>query len=244
MSPVITEPYQTPAQVPRGLKHYDLVSGIFVAVLLISNIAATKLVGLWGFPFDGGTILFPLSYIFGDVLTEVYGYGLARRVIWLGFFTNILASLTFGLVAELPPADIWNGQEAFTAILGVVPRIVLASMIAYLCGEFVNSTVLAKLKLMTRGRMLWLRTISSTLIGEGVDTLLFVVIAFAGTIPAHDLGLMIIFNYIFKCGTEIVFTPVTYAIIRFLKKSERLDVYDVGTAFNPFLFFRSSQKSA
>jgi uncharacterized integral membrane protein (TIGR00697 family) len=243
MSPLITQPYQTPAQIPRGLKYFDLIAGLFVAVLLISNIAATKLVGLWGFPFDGGTLLFPLSYVFGDVLTEVYGYGLARRVIWLGFFANILAALTFGLVTALPAADVWSGQEAFATILGVVPRIVCASLVAYLCGEFANSLVLAKLKLKTRGKFLWLRTISSTLLGEGVDTLLFVTIAFAGTIPLHDLGLMIIFNYLFKCGTEILFTPATYGIVRFLKKSERVDIYDVGTSFSPFLFFRSASQS-
>lgn len=243
MSPLITQPYQSPEQVPRGLRHYDVISGLFVAVLLISNITATKLVEFKGFPFDGGTLLFPLSYIFGDILTEVYGYGLARRVIWLGFFANILAVLTFALVTALPPASVWTGQEAFAQILGVVPRIVLASLVAYLCGEFTNSTVLAKLKLKTRGRYLWVRTIGSTLVGEGVDTLVFVCIAFAGAIPAHDLWLMIIFNYIFKCGTEVVLTPVTYAVVKFLKKSERIDVYDVGTSFNPFLF-RSAPKSA
>jgi len=240
----MSQNYQTPAQVPRGLKYYDLIAGLFVAILLISNISATKLVGLWGFPFDGGTLLFPLSYIFGDILTEVYGYALARRVIWLGFLANVLASLTFGLVTALPPAEVWSGQEAFAMILGVVPRIVVASIAAYLCGEFANSMILAKLKVRTRGRFLWLRTIGSTLIGEGVDTLIFVVIAFAGTIPLHDLQLMIIFNYIFKCGTEIVFTPLTYGIVRFLKKHEQVDVYDIGTSYNPFLFFRTAPKSA
>ncbi|MBI5058745.1 queuosine precursor transporter [candidate division KSB1 bacterium] len=242
MSPL--PPYHIPSQVPQGLRYYDIVAGLFVAVLLVSNISATKLVELWGFPFDAGTILFPLSYIFGDILTEVYGYGRARRVIWLGFLANALAAITFGIVAKLPPAGIWDGQAAFEAILGVVPRIVAASFIAYLCGEFINSYVLARLKIATRGRWLWTRTISSTLAGEAVDTLLFVVIAFGGTIPAADLWLMIAFNYMFKCGTEILFTPVTYVVVGFLKRYERVDVFDIGTSFNPFLFFRAAPRTA
>jgi uncharacterized integral membrane protein (TIGR00697 family) len=220
------------------LRYFDLIGGLFVAVLLISNVSASKLVELFGFPFDGGTILFPLSYIFGDILTEVYGYGRSRRIIWLGFLCNALAALTFAAVAALPPASVWPNQDAFVAILGVVPRIVAASFIAYLAGEFSNSFVLAKMKILTRGRWLWTRTIGSTLIGEGFDTLIFVTVAFAGTIPAHDLWLMIIFNYLFKCGTEIVFTPITYMIVGFLKKHEGQDVYDTHTRFNPFLFFK------
>jgi len=228
--------------VPTALRYYDLIAGIFVAVLLISNISAVKLVELFGFPFDGGTLLFPLSYIFGDILTEVYGFARARRVIWLGFFGNLLAVLTFAAVAALPPASVWPNQDAFIATLGVVPRIVAASFIAYLAGEFSNSYVLAKMKIATRGRLLWTRTIGSTLIGQGVDTLIFVTLAFGGTIPARELGLMMIFNYVFKCGTEIIFTPATYAVVGFLKKRERVDVYDTHTVFNPFLFFRLSPR--
>ncbi len=231
---------QTPHQLPRGLKYYDWIAALFVAVLLISNVCATKLVGFRGFTFDGGTLLFPLSYIFGDILTEVYGYARARRVIWMGFCANALAAVTFALVAALPPSAVWGGEEAFDLILGVVPRIVVASFIAYLGGEFANSFTLAKLKIATRGRWLWTRTVGSTLLGQGVDTLLFVTIAFAGTIPLQDLWLMIVFNYAFKCGTEIVFTPLTYAVVGFLKKRERADVYDYGTSFNPFAFSRST----
>lgn len=208
-----------------------------MAVLLISNITATKLVELFGFPFDGGTLLFPLSYIFGDILTEVYGYARSRRIIWLGFLCNALAVLTFSAVSALPPAQVWPHQEAFVTILGVVPRIVLASFIAYLAGEFSNSFVLAKLKIATKGRFLWVRTIGSTLIGQAADTLIFCIVAFMGTIPLHDLALMIVFNYIFKCGTEIVLTPVTYAVVGYLKRTERVDFYDIGTRFNPFLLF-------
>jgi len=227
-----------PNPVPHSLRYFDLIAGLFVAVLLISNISASKLVGMFGFPFDGGTLLFPLSYIFGDILTEVYGYSRSRRIIWLGFFCNALAALTFGVVAKLPPASVWPNQDAFVAILGVVPRIVLASFIAYLAGEFSNSFVLAKMKILTEGRWLWTRTIGSTLVGEGVDTLIFCTIAFAGTIPTNALWLMILFNYVFKCGTEIVFTPITYLVVGFLKRHEQMDVYDVGTRFNPFLFFK------
>lgn len=218
---------------PPGLRYFDLIGGLFVAVLLISNISATKLVGFYSFPFDGGTLLFPLSYIFGDILTEVYGYGRARRIIWLGFFANALAALTFFVVSSLPAAEVWEHQAAFETILGVVPRIVLASFIAYLCGEFTNSFVLAKMKIATKGRWLWTRTIGSTLVGEGVDTVIFVTLAFAGTIPTAALWKMIAFNYVFKCLMEIVLTPVTYAVVGFLKRREGVDVYDYRTSFNP-----------
>jgi len=223
-----------PSDLPRGLRYFDLIAGMFVAVLLISNIAATKLVGFGPFPFDGGTFLFPLSYIFGDILTEVYGFARARRVIWLGFAANVLAALTFWLVSVMPPADIWPNQEAFIAILGFVPRIVLASLIAYLFGEFANSVILARLKVLTNGRRLWTRTISSTLVGQAVDTGLFVTIAFLGVVPANELWLMMAFNYVFKCGVEIVLTPVTYMAVGYLKRHEHVDVFDTNTRFTPF----------
>lgn len=225
-----------PKDLPRGLRYYDLIGGLFVAVLLISNIAATKLVGFGSFPFDGGTFLFPLSYIFGDILTEVYGFGRARRIIWLGFAANVMAAATFALVTAMPPASIWPNQEAFESILGFVPRIVLASLIAYLFGEFTNSVILAKLKVATKGKKLWARTISSTLVGEAVDTLLFVMIAFYGVIPMNELGMMMAFNYVFKCGVEILLTPVTYAVVGYLKRKEQVDIYDTNTRFTPFSF--------
>jgi hypothetical protein len=225
---------QSSAELPRGLRYYDVIVGLFVAVLLISNIAATKLVGFGIFPFDGGTLLFPLSYIFGDILTEVYGFARARRVIWLGFMANALAAITFLVVAKLPAASFWEHQAAFDAILGFVPRIVLASFIAYLCGEFSNSVVLAKMKVKMQGKFLWMRTISSTLVGQGVDTVIFVVIAFAGIVPPRELMLMIVFNYVFKCGIEIFFTPLTLLVVGKLKRAEGVDVYDTKTSFNPF----------
>ncbi|MBN2273527.1 MAG: queuosine precursor transporter [Bacteroidales bacterium] len=215
--------------------HYlDILVAFFVAVLLISNIASTKILSLWKFTFDGGTILFPLSYIFGDILTEVYGYKRSRRVIWLGFASAVLMSLVFYVVQLLPPAADWPHQEAFKSLLGFVPRIVLASLIAYFAGEFSNSFTLSKLKIFTSGRFLWLRTISSTLIGQGLDTVIFCLIAFYGTLPGMVLVSVIISNYIFKCSVEILFTPLTYAIVNFLKKKENEDFYDVGVNYNPF----------
>jgi uncharacterized integral membrane protein (TIGR00697 family) len=218
----------------RAFRYFDLVMALFVAVLLISNVASTKFVVLGPFTFDGGTILFPISYIFGDILTEVYGYSRSRRVIWTGFGCTALAAFIFWLVGALPAAPGWTQQEAYLAILGQTPRIVAASLIAYFAGEFSNSFVLAKMKILTRGRWLWTRTIGSTLVGEGVDTLLFVTVAFAGVVPASLLLTTVLSNYIFKCGVEAVATPLTYQIVRYLKRAEREDYYDIGTDFNPF----------
>ncbi len=219
----------------KNLKYFDIIMAIFVAVLLISNIASTKILTLWKFTFDGGTLLFPLSYIFGDILTEVYGYKRSRRVIWVGFFCAGLMSLVLMVVTVLPAANDWPFQEAFKNILGLTPRIVLASLIAYFAGEFSNSYLLAKLKIKTKGKFLWFRTISSTLLGEGIDTILFVFIAFWGILPMILLIPILISNYIFKCGVEILFTPATYKAVKFLKKKEEEDYYDYDTDFNPFL---------
>jgi queuosine precursor transporter len=217
-----------------GYKYFDIIAGLFVAVLLISNIASTKIVQLWKFTFDGGTILFPLSYIFGDILTEVYGYRKSRRVIWIGFFSALLMSLTLMLIGLIKPAAGWEFQEAYMKILGQTPRIVAASLIGYFAGEFSNSFVLAKMKILTRGRWLFTRTIGSTIIGEGIDTVLFVTIAFAGLYTWRLLSLIIISNYIFKVLLEIVLTPATYKIVGFLKRRERVDWFDYKTNFNPF----------
>lgn len=207
---------------------------IFVSVLLISNVASTKIVDFGMFDFDGGTLLFPLIYIFGDILTEVYGYGRARRIIWMGFAMNILMVLVFTAVGHLPASANWTNQDAYAAILGLTPRIVLASMVAYTVGEFSNSYILAKLKIKTKGKHLWLRTISSTIVGEGFDTVIFCLIAFYGVFPNELLIAVIISNYIFKVGVEVLFTPVTYALVGFLKKREGVDMYDRDTNFNPF----------
>jgi len=218
----------------RPYRYFDLVMAVFVAVLLISNVASSKILDLGPFTFDGGTILFPLSYIFGDILTEVYGYARSRRVIWTGFACALLMSVTFAVVGALPPNAAWGGQEAYQAILGQTPRIVIASLVAYFAGEFSNSFTLAKMKIFTRGRWLWTRTIGSTLVGEGVDTMLFVLIAFLGTLPAGVLFAVIVSNYVFKCGFEALATPVTYWIVRTLKRAEQEDYYDYDTDFNPF----------
>lgn len=215
-------------------RYFDLIMALFVSVLLISNVASTKFVDLGPFTFDGGTLLFPISYIFGDILTEVYGYRRSRRVIWTGFGAAALMAGVLALVGALPPAEGWENQEAYQAILGTTPRIVLGSLVAYFVGEFSNSYVLAKMKIWSQGRWLWTRTIGSTLVGEGVDTLLFVTIAFAGTIPWALFWSTVASNYVFKVGLEAAMTPATYRITNSLKRSERVDVYDVGTDFNPF----------
>jgi len=223
----------------KPLKHLDSITALFVAVLLISNIASTKILNLGPLTFDGGTLLFPLSYIFGDILTEVYGYGRSRKVIWLGFMAAAVMSVTLAIVGALPPAADWPNQTAYEAILGQAPRIVVASLIAYFAGEFSNSVILAKLKVVTEGRQLWLRTISSTLLGQLLDTALFVLIAFTGTVPTGLLLVIAVSNYLFKCGVEILFTPITYWITGWLKQQEQEDYYDRETDFNPFRLSRT-----
>lgn len=234
-------------------KYLDLILGLFVAVLLTSNIAsAAKIVDLGVFAgrpmiFDAGTLIFPLSYIFSDVLTEVYGYSVSRRVIWIGFVSLFLMSIVLMLVGIMPGEAGWLattaagdnaaatfGQDAFDKVLGLTWRIVLGSLVAYWCGSFINDYVLAKLKVRTEGQLLWLRTIGSTLIGEGVDTLVFALVAFWGVLPNEILIDLIFANYIFKVGVEVVFTPLTYFIVNRLKRLEHHDHYDRSTDFNPF----------
>jgi hypothetical protein len=205
-----------------------------VAVLLISNIASTKIVLLWKFTFDGGTLLFPLSYIFGDILTEVYGYSKARRVIWAGFAAALLMSIVLLAVNSLPAPPDWPFSQDFQNILGLAPRIVLASLIAYLAGEFSNSFVLAKIKIKTKGKFFSLRAIASTLAGQAVDTAIFVVIAFGGVVSSPLLLAMIVSNYVFKCLIEVAFLPLTSRVVVFLKIKEKIDAFDYHTNFNPF----------
>lgn len=218
----------------KNYKYLGMISVFFVSVLLISNVASTKIVDLKWFTFDGGTLLFPLSYIFGDILTEVYGYKNSRKTIWLGFFMALLMSVIFIVVDKLPPAAGWNNQAAYDAILGLTPRIVCASLIAYFFGEFSNSFVLAKMKIWTRGKWLWTRTIGSTVVGELVDSSIFILIAFLGVLPNSLLFTLIVSNYFFKTGIEILFTPITYKVVKFLKVKENEDYYDHDTNFNPF----------
>lgn len=223
-----------PQLATRAYRYLELIMAAFVAVLLISNIASTKFVQLGPFAFDGGTILFPISYIFGDVLTEVYGYRATRRVIWVGFAAAACMAGVFALEGVLPPAEGWTHQEAYRAILGSTPRIVLASLVAYWAGSFSNAWLLARIKVWTGGRWLWMRTIASTLLGEGVDTLLFVAIAFLGAQPLALLTRTLFSNYVFKCGVEALLTPLTYRIVNGLKRAEGVDHYDRDTTFSPF----------
>ena len=218
----------------KNYKYLTTISVFFVSVLLISNVASTKIVDLKYFVFDGGTLLFPLSYIFGDILTEVYGYKRAKSVIWTGFFMALMMSIVFIIVGKLPPAADWGNQMAYDAILGLTPRIVFASLVAYFFGSFSNSFVLAKMKILTKGKWLWTRTIGSTVVGEFVDSTLFIFIAFLGILPNTLLLTLIISNYVFKTAVEILFTPITYRVVKFLKIKEGEDYYDKNTNFNPF----------
>jgi uncharacterized integral membrane protein (TIGR00697 family) len=219
----------------KAFRYYDLIMAAFVTVLLVSNIVSTKITHLGPFSFDAGTLLFPLAYIFGDVLTEVYGYARSRRVIWVGFAANLLMSAIIMVVGALPAAEGWPFQESYMNVLGLTPRIVIASLVAYWAGEFSNSFVLAKMKLATKGRFLWTRTIGSTIVGEAVDTAIFATVAFLGVLPSSLLVAVIISNYVFKVGVEAVFTPLTYLIVGGLKRAEGVDYYDRKTNFNPFL---------
>ena len=215
---------------------FVFVVAIFITCLITANIAAVKLIEVFRFVLPAGTIIFPISYIFGDVLTEVYGYRQARRVIWLGFFCNFIVVVALWIGQVLPPASFWDGQKAYERILGYTPRLLVASFLAYLVGEFANSFVLAKMKIATKGRWLWTRTIGSTLVGEGFDSLVFMTLAFAGTMPAGALLSAILTQWLVKSAYEAVVTPLTYIVVNFLKRKEGLDVFDYDTRFNPLLF--------
>lgn len=217
----------------KNYKYLGTISVFFVSVLLISNVVSTKIVDFGWFVFDAGTLLFPLSYIFGDILTEVYGYKKTQKVIWLGFFMAFLMAFVFIVVGYLPPATDWPNQDAYNAILGLTPRIVFASLVAYTLGSFSNSLILAKMKVWMKGKKLWARTIGSTLVGELIDSTLFILIAFWGILPNSILITLILSNYVFKTIVEILFTPVTYKVVKFLKNKENEDYYDTTTNFNP-----------
>lgn len=228
---------------PARLRYFDLVMVAFVTVLVCSNligpakIAAIDLPVLGSVVFGAGVLFFPASYIFGDILTEVYGYARARRVIWTGFAALAFASLMAAVVVALPPAPFWQHQAAYEIAFGNAWRIVAASMIAYFCGEFVNSYVLARMKVWSEGRWLWMRTIGSTIFGEAVDSALFYPLAFYGTgiIPNSELPKVMLAQFLLKTLVEIVFTPLTYRIVGFLKRAEGVDHYDRHTDFNPFV---------
>jgi len=229
-------------------QRFLVIAALFITCLITANIIAVKLITLGvepirhgGFQFPGplpaAIVIFPISYIFGDILTEVYGYRQARRVIWLGFLCNLIAVLAFWVAGRIPALD--SGvQSAYERIFGSTARILAASFLAYLVGEFTNSFVLAKMKIMTKGRFLWTRTIGSTLVGEGLDATVFIIIAFGGTLSwALILGI-ILTHWLVKTGYEVVATPFTYMVVNFLKRKERIDTYDYDTNFNPFLVTR------
>jgi len=213
-----------------------LVASIFITCLITSNIVAVKLVNIFNLVLPAGSIIFPVSYIFGDVLTEVYGYHQARRVIWLGFFCNLIAVFAIWLGQILPAASFWDGQAAYERILGYTPRLLGASFLAYLVGEFANSFILAKMKIVTKGRWLWTRTIGSTLVGQGLDSFVFMTLAFIGAIPLTVLAGAIVVQWLFKSVYEAIATPLTYLVVNFLKKREGLDVFDTHTRFHPLRF--------
>lgn len=217
-------------------KAFAVIGMLFVATLLISNIAAQKLFAFGPVTFTAGILLFPVTYIFGDCLTEVYGYARTRMVIWTGFVCNVLMAAVLWISIKLPPAPGWPLQEEFGAVLGLVPRIVAASILGYWVGEFVNSYVMAKMKVLTRGRWLWTRTIGSTVLGQLVDTTIFVLVAFAFVFDTSLLATTIFYGWVFKVMYEVLATPITYATVGFLKRYEGIDHYDKSTNFNPFRF--------
>lgn len=216
-------------------KWFLLIVALFVTCLITANIIAVKLVTVFGLIVPAAVIVFPISYILGDVLTEVYGYERARQVIWLGFICNLIAVLAIWIAGSLPPAPFWVDQAAYESILGYTPRLLGASFIAYLVGEFSNSFVLAKMKIATKGRWLWTRTIGSTLVGQGLDSLVFITLAFIGTIPTAGLLSAIVTQWLFKSVYEAAATPLTYIVVNFLKIKEGVNVFDHDTEFNPLL---------
>jgi len=236
------KPIEASAAVGRDFRYFDFMMAAFVAILLMSNVLGAgkvaaielPLVGLW--PFGAGILFFPLSYVLGDVLTEVYGYGRARRCIWAGFGAMVFMAFMAMVVVALPPAPSWTGQAAYEQVFGQVPRIVFASICAFWAGEFANSYVLARMKVWTEGRHLWTRTIGSTVVGEGIDSLIFYPAAFLGAVGwTNELVVQVLFTqWVLKVSWEVVLTPVTYAVVGFLKRREGVDIYDRRTNFTPF----------
>lgn len=217
-------------------KYLFAVTGAIVMTLIISNVSAVKLIDIGPFTFDGGTFLFPLAYIFGDVLTEVYGYKASRKVIWISFALMGIATLALQAVMVVPASQYDTAGDAFATVFSTTPRIVIASLLAYVIGEFANSYVLAKMKVWTEGKWLFTRTIGSTLVGQSLDTTVFTIVAFAGIFPNATLQEMIVGGALFKIAVEVVFTPLTYVAVNYLKRVESTDVFDRDTNFNPIQF--------
>lgn len=220
----------------RRYKYLDSLTTAFVVILLVSNLVAQKVCLIGSFAISGAILLFPITYIFGDVFTEVYGFAASRRAIWLGFFGTLLLYVMGAITIALPPAPGWHNQQAFATVFGFIPRILAASLVAFWAGEFANSYTMARLKLLTNGDMLWTRTIGSTVVGQAVDTTLVVLLTFAGTVPLSTMGNMIATSYLLKVGYEVLATPLTYLVIHWLKKVECSDAFDRHENFNPFSF--------
>jgi queuosine precursor transporter len=220
----------------RRYKYLDVLTTMFVVVLLVSNLVAQKICMIGPFAVTGAVLLFPLTYIFGDIFTEVYGFASSRRAIWLGFFGTALLYLLAAAVIALPGAPDWKNQQAFAAVFGFIPRILIASLIAFWAGEFANSYTMARMKLWTNGKMLWTRTIGSTVVGQGVDTVLVVTLTFVGRYPVRILINIIGTAYVLKVSYEVLATPITYFVIGRLKAAEHADAFDRGETFNPFHF--------
>lgn len=220
----------------RSYKYLDALTTAFVVILLVSNLIAQKVCMIGPFPVSGALILFPITYIFGDVFTEVYGYAASRRAIWLGFFGTALLYAMGALIIALPAAPGWKNQEAFATVFGIIPRILAASLTAFWAGEFANSYTMARLKLLTDGKKLWTRTIGSTVVGQAVDTTLVIILTFAGTYSVGTLFKIIYTGYLLKVAYEVIATPVTYAVINWLKRAEHSDAFDRHESFNPFAF--------
>jgi uncharacterized integral membrane protein (TIGR00697 family) len=219
----------------RSYQYYDLVMASFVTILLCSNlIGASKVCTVGGVTFGAGVLFFPISYVFGDILTEVYGYARSRKVVWAGFTAMGFATFMGWFILNLPPAEGWPHQEAYNTVFGNTIRIVFGSLLAYFSGEFANSFTLAKMKILTRGRHLWMRTIGSTIVGEAVDSLIFYPIAFLKVWPTSLVLQVMVSNYLIKVGWEVVMTPITYKVVNFLKRAEKEDYYDYNTDFTPF----------
>ncbi len=219
----------------RHFRYFDFVMAAFVAILLLSNlIGASKLATVGGYTFGAGILFFPLSYVIGDLLTEVYGYANARRCVWMGFAALVFMAFMSWVVVAMPPAASWTGQAAYESVFGSTWRIVAASVVAFWAGEFVNSFVLAKMKILTKGRMLWSRTIGSTVFGQAVDSAIFYPIAFLGVWETRDVLIVMVTNWLLKVLWEVLLTPVTYAVVGWLKAREGVDVFDQGTDFSPF----------
>jgi hypothetical protein len=219
----------------RNFRYYDLIMAAFVTVIIATNmIGAEKVVTLFGLTFGGGILFFPISYFFNDILTEVYGYARSRKVVWAGFISLFFTMIMAQIIIALPPADGWMHQQAYKVVYGQTPRIVIASLIGFLCGEFTNSFVLAKMKLLTSGKYLWTRTIGSTVAGEAVDSVIFYPLAFLGFWSLSLLIKVMVMNYLLKVVWEIIATPLTYKVVRFLKRAENEDFYDRDTNFTPF----------